>query len=79
MPKLLCRCGEVISLSVIPCPFEWRIMSSTKLDTLPDQVDVEEIYRATDTIVRCPKCDRLWVFWDDAEVATEYARAPSES
>ncbi|NVB80362.1 MAG: hypothetical protein HOV81_18355 [Kofleriaceae bacterium] len=79
MPKFLCKCDEVINLSVIPSPNEWRIMSDTKLDTFSDQVDVEEIYLATDSMLRCPKCDRLWVFWDGAEVATEYVRPPSGS
>lgn len=77
MPKMLCRCGEVLRLGEIPCPIEWRIISDPKLETFPDQVDVEELYLATDSMVRCPTCDRLWIFWNGETAATEYVKAPS--
>jgi hypothetical protein len=76
MPKLLCKCGEVLSYGAIPCPVEWRLLSDVKFDTFSGQIDAEAIYRATDMMLRCPRCDRLWIFWNGQEVPTEYLRSP---
>jgi hypothetical protein len=79
MPKLLCKCGEVLILGNIPSPIEWRIISDLKFDSFHGQVDVEEIYTATDTVLRCPKCGRLWVFWEGRDTPSEYVLSGDES
>ena len=72
MPKLLCRCGEVLSFGAVPCPIEWRVISDTKFEQFSGLVDAELLYRATDVMLRCPVCGRLWVFWNGHEEPAEY-------
>lgn len=78
MPKLLCKCGEVLSYGAIPCPIEWKLLADVKFDKFSGQVDAKSVYRASDTMLRCPNCDRLWVFWDEATIPTEYVRQPAK-
>lgn len=75
MPKLLCKCSEVLRYGDIPCSIEWRIISDDAFDKFSGQVDAEEIYRATQTVLRCPRCGRLWVFWDNKKDPKEYVPA----
>lgn len=79
MPKLLCKCGEALSYGDIPCRIKWRLIADTKFDSFSGQVDAEEVYAATEMFLRCPKCGRLWVFWEGAEVPQEYVPAGQES
>ena len=72
MPKLLCKCGELLRYGEIPCPIEWRIISDSKFAQFVGNVDAEDVYMATQTVLRCPKCGRLWIFWDDGGTAYEY-------
>jgi len=72
MPKLLCRCSEVLRYGDIPCPIEWRVISDVEFDRFSGQVDAEDVYRATQTVLRCPRCGRLWVFWNDKDDPQEY-------
>ncbi len=72
MPKLLCTCKTVLRFSEIPSPIEWRIISDVALEKFTGQVDAEEVYRATETVLRCPTCERLWVFWDRNDTPSEY-------
>jgi hypothetical protein len=72
MPKLLCRCSEILRYGEIPCPIEWRMISDSKLDQFQGQVDAEAIYMATQTALRCPRCGRLWVFWEGESGPSEY-------
>ena len=74
MPKLACKCGEVLSYGAIPCPIEWRMLSDTKFDTFVGSVDAEAVYRASDTLLRCPRCGRLWVFWEGSGTPSEYVK-----
>jgi len=78
MPKILCQCGQILSYGDIPSPIEWRLISDVKFEQFVGAVDADEVYRATDTVLRCPQCDRLWVFWDGASVPVEYAPKGSE-
>jgi hypothetical protein len=72
MPKLLCKCSEVLRYGEIPCPIEWRLISDVDFERLSGQVDAEAVYQATQMMLRCPRCDRLWVFWDQNADPTEY-------
>jgi hypothetical protein len=72
MPKLRCNCGEVIHYGQIPCPSEWLIISDSDFDKFSGMMDAEEIYSATKSFLLCPKCRRLWVFWNG------YGHSPEE-
>jgi hypothetical protein len=77
MPKLLCKCNQVLSFGPIPSPIEWRILSDERFDSFSGWVDAEDIYQATNMMLRCPNCGRLWVFWDEAANPVEYVPQPS--
>ena len=64
MPKIRCLCDAVISLSEIPCPNQFMIISDVEYGKFTDQVDAEEVYMAMEIAVRCPACGRLHIFWD---------------
>jgi hypothetical protein len=78
MPNILCRCDEILSYGEIPSPIEWRIISDVRFDDFSGVVDAEEIYMATDMMLRCRKCGRLWVFWEGSSVPTEYRLGGNE-
>ena len=50
----------------IPNPIEWLIISDVDFDEFSGTVDREQIYMATKSMLRCPKCLRLdileWIF-----------------
>lgn len=65
MAKFLCHCGEILQTSgPIPNPIEWKVISDEKFDDFEGMTDAEDIYLAGRSMFRCPRCDRLWVFWD---------------
>ena len=75
MPKLLCKCGEVLRFGEIPCPIEWRMISDSKFEQFEGTVNAEDVYLASQTALRCPRCGRLWVFWDGGDAPEEYVPA----
>jgi len=80
MPAILCTCGERLSYGEIPSPNEWHLISDVDFDNFSGQVNAEEVYMATKGALRCPKCDRIWIFWDGFQRApTEYTPASSGS
>ena len=79
MPKMLCRCGETLRWSEIPNPIEWLLIADTAYDEYHNQVDAESLYRAMTHLLRCPTCDRLWVFWEGfPSDPTEYVPGPTK-
>ena len=79
MPKMLCRCGEVLRWSEIPNPIEWLLIADTAYDAYREPVDPVELYRAMRHLLRCPACGRLWVFWDGfGGEPTEYVPGAAE-
>lgn len=65
MAKLGCVCGASITTSGgIPNVNQWNTMSDVDFDAYEGLVDVEELYRATTLMFRCPVSDHLWVYWD---------------
>jgi len=64
MPSIVCSCSYRISYSAIPCPDEWLFISDCDFDRFTGLVDAEDVYRATQSLLRCPECGRLWVFWN---------------
>lgn len=67
MPKLTCRCGEILRYGEIPSPIEWKIISDVAYDQFSGPIDAEDIYAAMESLLRCPHCARLWVFWNGFE------------
>ena len=69
MPKLQCICGDQVNLGDIPNKNEWLIVSDEDYDQFEGAVDAESLYVAMKSMIVCPSCSRLWVFWDgkDAE------------
>lgn len=71
MPSLSCRCGQQISYGQIPCPEEWLFVSDVDFERFSGQVDAESVYTAMNSFLKCPKCRRLWVFWNGFSAAPE--------
>ncbi|MNK81800.1 hypothetical protein D3C87_1015550 [compost metagenome] len=64
MPKLKCNCGEVLRYGDIPCYIEYKFISDVEYDNFENQVDSEELYMKMKSFLKCPNCDRLWLFWN---------------
>ena len=64
MPSILCKCGERLAYGEIPCPIEWLAISDSAYELHTGSIDAESLYREMTSILRCPSCDRLWVFWN---------------
>lgn len=71
MPKMLCTCGEVLRWGEIPNPIEWLMIADGDFDRFRGPVEAEEIYRAMTHLLRCPRCGRIWVFWEGFAAAPE--------
>jgi hypothetical protein len=76
MPKVLCKCREVIRLGEIPCQHEWLIISDTQFDQIEGPVDTQSVYKQMKSMLLCPGCSRLWVYWSGySSEPTEYLPA----
>lgn len=79
MPKLLCRCGELIRFGQIPCPDEWLFVSDVEYERHSGQVDAELLYEEFRSFLLCRSCGRLWVYWNGyQELPSEYQPANEE-
>lgn len=67
MPSNICKCGEKLTYGEIPNPIEWLTISDKNYDSYEGKVDSENLYEEMKSILRCPSCDRLWIFWDGFE------------
>jgi len=64
MPSLNCRCGQKLCWGEIPNPIELLMISDNAYDSYSGTVDTEELYGKMRSILKCPVCERLWVFWN---------------
>ncbi len=64
MPKMLCACGNVLRYSDIPCKIEYKFISDVDYDKYEAKIDSEELYTKMQSFLKCPDCQRLWVFWE---------------
>lgn len=64
MPKIKCKCGEIIDLSGIPSPNQHLIISDIEFDDFEGAVDSEFIYSKMKIVVSCPRCKRLHIYYD---------------
>ena len=75
MPSMACECGHRIICGEIPCLDEWLLISDVAYDRFAGSVDAEEIFKEMLHMLLCPKCGRLWVYWDGfSKPAAVYAR-----
>lgn len=63
MPALNCACGRRLGFGEIPNPIEFLLISETDYDAYSGLVDSEELYRKMASMLKCPTCGRLWIFW----------------
>lgn len=71
MPSIRCHCTQVLRFGDIPNPIEWLLISDVEFDRYSGAVDAELLYRNMKHLLRCPKCGRLWVFWNGLEQRPE--------
>jgi len=68
MGKFNCKCGNILSTSgEIPNPIEWLLISDKDYDSFSDKIDAEDLYLKMKTILKCPNCGRLWIFWNGVQ------------
>lgn len=73
MPKIICKCGEILSYSEIPCKIEYKFISDVDYDKYKGMIDSEVLYTQMKSFLKCIKCNRLWIFWSGYENSpTEY-------
>jgi hypothetical protein len=65
MPSFFCKCGERILDGQIPQPNEWLLMSDVEYGTYSGMIDAEQLYLAMKSMLLCPQCGRVWIFWND--------------
>lgn len=64
MPSILCRCGEKLRYGEIPNSIEWLAISDNEYDAFSGEINAEDLYRNMCSLLKCPRCGRLWAFWD---------------
>lgn len=67
MPSVLCSCGERLSYGEIPNPIEWLVISDKEYESFQGMIDSEVLYRTMRSILGCPHCGRLLIFWNGFE------------
>lgn len=83
MPSLYCGdCKNIISLSSIPCPFEWYFVSAMQWNTLKEKLNIENFYdiylKNSKEFVLCENCRNIFIFWDGSyKRYMKYRTAPS--
>jgi hypothetical protein len=63
MPSFSCTCGERLDLGAVPNPNEWLLISDVDYDSFSEEVHTEVLYKHFQHMLKCPTCDRLWIFW----------------
>lgn len=68
MPKIRCVCDYVISLSEIPNPNQYHMISDISFERYFDiAIKAEELYNEMKIVVRCSNCERLHVFYNGCD------------
>ena len=65
MARIVCKCGELISNSLMPNDVQYWVYSDKKMDKIckKDKIKVKKLINIEDYEVwLCPKCKRLIVF-----------------
>lgn len=64
MPKMTCTCGNILSYSRIPCDIEYKFISDVDYEGYSGSIDAEVLYQKMKSFLMCPKCKRLWLYWN---------------
>jgi hypothetical protein len=72
MGMIPCRCGHIFSTVIEPSPSGYVLISEKSIDNLRESGlsgdDVlSEIFLKNPRVYKCPKCERLTVFWKKEE------------
>ena len=69
MPKILCRCGNVINLSEIPSPDGFLLLPESELESpligISGDAWIDELVKRGKEVYECNRCHRLLIFWDN--------------
>jgi hypothetical protein len=78
--KIRCDCDEILSISgPIPNPIEFRLLADTKLEEFDESVDISRIQMESTLGLKCPRCGRLWIFWNGlSNLASCYKPEPEK-
>ncbi|GMU25073.1 MAG: hypothetical protein AMXMBFR13_51440 [Phycisphaerae bacterium] len=76
MPSYLCKCSKRIDYTKIPADASYHLVADEDVDILEDIVTHTAQWQKGIQVLRCPQCDRLWVFWQGfGSAPTEYVNA----
>ena len=64
MSKFKCECRTILSFGRIPNPDEWLLISDKEYDNFQGKIDSEELYSRCKCLIKCPSCNRVWIFWN---------------
>ena len=69
MSKFRCECDTVLRFGTIPNPDEYLLISDVQYDGFSGLVDAEKLYIQMKSMLKCPTCGRLWIYWDGFSAA----------
>ncbi|RYF76440.1 MAG: hypothetical protein EOO39_05570 [Cytophagaceae bacterium] len=69
MSKFRCECDTVLRFGTIPNSDEYLLISDVHYDGFSGLVDAEELYMQMKSMLKCPTCGRLWIYWDGFNMA----------
>lgn len=76
MPSYRCNCDKWISYTSIPADPSYHLVAEKDVVVQDDIDTCNATWSESKQVLRCPYCDRLWVFWDGFHNApTEYVSA----
>ena len=80
MPSYLCKCNKRIDYTTIPAESSYHLLADEDVEIEEDIVTRNAAWSRAVQVLRCPNCDRLWVFWDGFhEAPTEYFNAGQDT
>ena len=64
MPSYLCRCQTWINYTNIPAECSYHLIQDAAAEVQDDLLTYTFDMKDSSEVLRCPTCDRLWVFWN---------------
>jgi len=72
MPSYLCKCNTRIDYTEIPAAASYHLVEDGAAEVQEDLTHKVSWTESTEAL-RCPACDRFWVFWSGmSQAPTEY-------
>lgn len=62
MPKIRCKCGNIIMLNDIPNENEYLYISDVAYEALDDSFQKDKIYSELNIAVKCNSCQRIYLY-----------------